>query len=102
MNRTGSVVAPMLVHAAYNFTLLVLAFSGLEGFVTGTGLIACLLRILGCAAFAGVLRRACADRMQRREADFGADTPLGRRELALLIGAGAALLAAMIVSGVTA
>ena len=102
MNRTGSVVAPMLVHAAYNFTLLVLAFSGLEGFVTGPGLIACVLRILGCAAFAGVLRRAYADRMQRKTADFGVDAPLGRRELALLIGAGAALLAAMIVSGVTA
>lgn len=102
MNRTGSVVAPMLVHAAYNFTLLVLVFSGLEGFVTGPGLIACVLRILGCAAFAGVLRRAYADRMQRKTADFGADAPLGRRELALLIGAGAALLATMIVSGVTA
>lgn len=102
MQRTGSVVAPVLLHAAYNFTLLVLSFSGLEGFVTGTGLIACLLRILGCAAFAGVLRRACADRMQRREADFSIDTPFGRRELALLIGAGMALLAAMIVSGVTA
>jgi len=102
MVKTGSILAPMLIHASYNFTVLVLAFSGLERFVTGSGIFACLLRLLGCAAFALALKRAYALRMQRAVVQLQGKTAFSRREKALLIAAGIALLAAMIVSGVTA
>ena len=102
MVRTGSIFAPMLVHAAYNFTLLVLAFSGLENWLSGAGLIPCMIRVLGCAAFAAVLKRAYAARMQRRVVSLKEGGAFSRRELALLIAAGVVLLVSMIVSGVTA
>lgn len=102
MLRTGSILAPVLIHASYNFALLVLAFSGLERFVTGSGIFACLLRLLGCAAFAWVLKRAYALRMQHAVMQMQGAAAFSRREKALLIAACIALLAAMIVSGVTA
>ena len=102
MVRTGSVLAPMLVHAAYNFALLVLSFTGLQSVLTGDGLIACAVRVASCAAFVCALRRMVDCRMLRRLVSLQDGAALSRREKALLIGTGIALLAAMIISGVTA
>lgn len=55
--RTGSLLAPMLVHAVYNLTLVLLSEMGLGWFFENLSLISCVLRLGMCAMFACCLRR---------------------------------------------
>ena len=55
--RTGSLLAPMLVHAVYNLTLVLLNEMGLGWFFENLSLISCVLRLGMCAMFAYCLRR---------------------------------------------
>ena len=55
--RTGSLLAPMLVHAVYNLTLVLLNEMGLGWFFENLSLISCVLRLGMCAMFACCLRR---------------------------------------------
>ena len=55
--RTGSLLAPMLVHAVYNLTLMLLNEMGLGWFFENLSLISCVLRLGMCAMFACCLRR---------------------------------------------
>ena len=58
MLRTDSLLAGVLVHAAYNLTILMLSFAGAGALFSGLGFASCLLRLLGCAAFVWMLKRA--------------------------------------------
>lgn len=87
--RTGSVLAPLLAHMAYNTALLMIAGAGLSPLFSGLSPASGLVRLAGCAAFAWALRRTFAAKGTRAAAD-GA-LRLGRRELIWLA---AALLAA--------
>lgn len=71
MERTDSLLAPMLVHAAYNLTLLVLSFAGLGGLFSGLGFASCLIRVLGCAALSYALQEAYLARGARRTFEWG-------------------------------
>ena len=55
--RTGSLLAPMLVHAVYNLTLMLLSEMGLGWFFENLSVISCVLRLGMCAMFACCLRR---------------------------------------------
>ena len=93
--KTGSLLAPVLVHGCYNLALIVLESAGLGGLFAGPSLGPCALRLGLCLAFVYALRRTMTAR--------GAHTqvkPLGRlsrRDWALLIAAAAlALVAALL------
>ena len=58
--RTGSVLAPLLAHMAYNATLALLASCAPGTLMTGLAPLSCLLRLTGCGGFAYALRRAFA------------------------------------------
>lgn len=90
--RTGSLIAPMLVHACYNLTLIFASSVGLGALFDGLTLISCALRLGGCAAFAYCLRRAwtargTAARLQPMER-------LTKSELALVAAAAVLAVAA--------
>ena len=71
MMRTDSLLAAVLVHAAYNLTVLVLSFAGLGGLFTGIGFVSCLIRVPLCAAFVFALGQAYRARGARRALRFG-------------------------------
>ena len=93
--KTGSLLAPMLVHACYNLALIVLEYAGLGGLFAGLTLPSCALRLGLCLAFAYALRRAWTARGAHAQVK-----PLGRlgsREWALVAAALAlSLLAALL------
>lgn len=98
MLHTNSLIAPALIHAAYNAALVLLAFSGLERLLIGLTPASCLLRILLCGAFAYVLRRAVTARGTRVHAQPMKNLVLSRRETALVAGAVLALFAASLIT----
>ena len=93
--KTGSLLAPMLVHACYNLALIVLDYAGLGGLFAGLTLPSCALRLGLSLAFAYALRRAWTARGTHAQVK-----PLGRlgsREWALVAAALAlSLLAALL------
>lgn len=100
MLRTGSMLAPVLVHACYNLAVLLAAFSGLGGLFSGLTLASCAVRLLGCAAFFMILKRAWCARGVRMKAQLSDGRPLTRREIALVLCALLALAASQLLSGV--
>ena len=58
--RTDSLLSSLLVHGLYNATLVLLSCSGLGALFDGLTPLSCLLRLLGCGAFAYAMRRAFA------------------------------------------
>jgi len=98
--RTGSLLAPLLAHMAYNAALLLVAGSGLSGLLAGLSPVSGLARLIGCAAFAFALRRAFAARGVRSAE--GAALRLGRRDMLWLLGALLAVAAARVLLGVMA
>lgn len=97
--KTGSLLAPVLVHAGYNAALLLLGHMGLAGLVSGWSLAACALRLAGCAAFAAALRRVWLARKAGGAFVLWEGGKLTRREAALLVACAAALLATLIMGG---
>ncbi len=71
MRRTGSLLAPAVVHAAYNFTILMLSFLGLSGLFSGLSFVSCLVRVPLCAAFVYALTQACTAVGSRERLRFG-------------------------------
>lgn len=98
--RTGSLLAPLLTHMAYNAALLLVAGSGLSGLLSGLSPASGLARLIGCGAFAFALRRAFAARGVRSAE--GAALRLGRRDVLWLLGALLAVAAAQVLVGVMA
>lgn len=56
--KTGSLLAPVLVHGCYNLALILASYLGLGGLFSGLTLLSCALRLAGCLVFAYCLRRA--------------------------------------------
>ncbi|MBE5799634.1 MAG: CPBP family intramembrane metalloprotease [Clostridiales bacterium] len=90
--RTSSLLAPMLVHGCYNLTLIMLSSMGIGWLFENLTLFTCALRLGMCAAFVYCLRRAWLARGVNGQ--IGQMERLTKKELALVIAAGVAVLAA--------
>ena len=97
--QTGSLLAPILVHAGCNLTLTALGALGLSGLLMGWSLPACIVKVIGCAAFAAVLKLAVTARPAGGTFALWEGERLTKRETALLASAAALLLLSMIVGG---
>lgn len=97
--QTGSLLAPILVHAGCNLALTALGALGLSGLLMGWSLPACIVKAIGCAAFAAVLKRAVTARPAGGTFALWEGERLTKRETALLASAAALLLLSMIVGG---
>lgn len=97
--QTGSLLAPILVHAGCNLALTALGALGLSGLLMGWSLTACIVKVTGCAAFAAVLKRAVTARPAGGTFALWEGEGLTKRETALLASAAALLLLSMIVGG---
>ena len=97
--QTGSLLAPILVHAGCNLALTALGALGLSGLLMGWSLPACIVKVICCAAFAAVLKRAVTARPAGGTFALWGGGGLTKRETALLASAAALLLLSMIVGG---
>lgn len=85
--RTRSLFAPVIVHAVYNFTLILLSYLGLDALMTGLTPLSCAVRVALCGAFFAVLKRLWALGALRQDAALLEGRKLSRREIALLAAA---------------
>ena len=90
--RTGSLLAPMLVHAVYNLMLVLLSRMGLGWFFENLSLISCVLRLGMCAMFACCLRRVWTAR--GTAAQLRPMEKLTKKEWALVAAAAVLVVAA--------
>jgi len=97
--HTQSLLAPVLMHAGYNLTMIVLGSAGLSGLFAGWSLISCALRLLLCAAFMAALKRAYTARTAGGAFVLWEGGRLERREIALLAAALLLFLATLIMGG---
>ena len=99
MARTGSILAPMLLHGCYNIAIILINFSGASGLFTGYSMLSCAVRLMGTALCWGAYARACRARATR----VAAEIQIGRwkkKEIALLAAAVLATAAAVMTTGV--
>lgn len=89
--KTGSLIAPVLVHGCYNLTLLLADFAGFGDWLIRLSLVSCMVRIPVCLGFVYCLRRAWTARGTRESVKPMAK--LTKKEKALVIAAAAAVLA---------
>ena len=97
--RTGSILAPMLLHGCYNIAIILINFSGASGLFTGYSMLSCAVRLMGTALCWGAYARACRARATR----VAAEIQIGRwkkKEIALLAAAVLATAAAVMTTGV--
>ena len=92
--RTGSVFAAVLVHMAYNATLVLLSATPLAFLFVGLTPAGCAVRLLGCAALVFTARRAWLARGAREGKPQALS--LTRREAALLAAALLLVIAAQV------
>lgn len=97
--RTGSLLAPILVHSSYNLTLIFADYAGFSGMLLGLTMPSCMLRLAGCAAFAAALKRAYAARGAEGRFELWEGEKPGGRETALLLAAAALLIFAFATGG---
>ena len=97
--HTQSILAPVLMHAGYNLTLIVLDNAGLSSLFAGWSILSCFVRLLLCAAFMFVLKRAFTARPAGGVFAIWEGGKLSRREIALLVCAGLLLAATLIMGG---
>lgn len=71
MTRTDSLLASVLLHAAYNLTILLLSFAGLGVLFSGIGFVSGLVRLAGCAALIVTLKQAYLAKRENGELRFG-------------------------------
>ena len=90
MARTGSILAPMLLHGCYNIAIILINFSGASGLFTGYSMLSCAVRLMGTALCWGAYARACRARATR----VAAEIQIGRwkkKEIAVLATAAAVM-----------
>lgn len=71
MRRTDSLLAPIIVHAAYNASLLLLSGFGLDALFGGIGFVSALVRIVGSAAFLFLLGKIWTARRAAQMLSWG-------------------------------
>ena len=99
MARTGSILAPMLLHGCYNIAIILINFSGASGLFTGYSMLSCAVRLMGTALCWGAYARACRARATR----VAAEIQIGgwkKKEIALLAAGVLATAAAVMTTGV--
>ena len=87
MDRTGTLLAPMLAHACYNAAIVVIAYAGLAPLFAGLTLAGCALRLFLCLLCAYVLRRAWTARGIRKPMQPLSSLRFSKRELAQIAAA---------------
>ena len=92
--RTGSLLAPLLVHGAYNGAVVLISFAGLSPLFDRLSLVSCALRLAMCAAFARELSFAWRARLSGRRVCLRSGGRLSVREGLMLILALLAMIAA--------
>ena len=95
--RTGSILAPMLMHGCYNAAVLLVSFSGLK--LAGNSLLFCALGLMSAVLCFAMVARVYRARANRAPVEWGG--ALSRKEMAKIAAAVLAVIAAVIVSGVT-
>ena len=95
--RTGSILAPMLMHGCYNAAVLLVSFSGLKP--AGNSLLFCVLGLMSAVLCFAMVARVYRARANRAPVEWGG--ALSRKEMAKIAAAVLAVIAAVIVSGVT-
>lgn len=65
MARTGSILAPMLLHGCYNIAIILINFSGASDLFTGYSMLSCAVRLMGTALCWGAYARVCRARPTR-------------------------------------
>ena len=95
--RTGSILAPMLMHGCYNAAVLLVSFSGLT--FAGNSLLFCALGLMSAVLCFAMVARVYRARANRAPVEWGG--ALSRKEMAKIAAAVLAVIAAVIVSGVT-
>ena len=95
--RTGSILAPMLMHGCYNAAVLLVSFSGLKP--AGNSLLFCALGLMSAVLCFAMVARVYRARANRAPVEWGG--ALSRKEMAKIAAAVLAVIAAVIVSGVT-
>ena len=83
--RTGSLLAPLLVHGLYNGTVVFVSFSGLTPLFDRLSLPSCALRLAMCACFARELAAAWRARPSGERIDLRAGGRLRVRDVLLLL-----------------
>ena len=99
MARTGSILAPMLLHGCYNIAIILINFSGVSGLFTGYSMLSCAVRLMGSALCWGAYARACRARMPRVTAEIRIGG-FKKKEIMLLAAATLATAAAVAITGV--
>lgn len=97
--HTQSLLASVLVHAGYNFALIVLGSMGLSGLFAGWSLVSCFVRLALCAVFVAVLKKAYTARPAVGMFALWEGEKLSRREILLLVCACLLLCATLIMGG---
>ena len=92
MERTGTLLAPILVHGCYNAAIIVIAYSGLAPLFSGLTLLNCALRLALCLLCLYAFRRAYTARGLKKPMQPLSALHFTKRELALL-----ALSAALVI-----
>lgn len=95
--RTGSILAPMLMHGCYNAAVLLLGFAGAS--FAGRSLLFCALGLLSAALCFAMVARVYLARANRAPVIWGG--ALSRRETAKVAAAVLAVIAAVVVTEVT-
>lgn len=90
--HTGSVLAPLMLHMAYNVTLILLAATPLSALFAGLTPLSGMARLFGCAGLMYVLKRAWLARGVRG----GGNIALTRREALCLVGVVLAVVLAQV------
>ena len=90
--KTGSLLAPMLVHGCYNGALLLLGCMGFDDWLSRLSFISCAVRVPMCLGFVYCLRRAWTARGTRGK--LQPMEKMTKKEKALVIAAAAAAFAA--------
>ena len=95
--RTGSILAPMLMHGCYNAAVLLLGFAGAS--FAGRSLLFCALGLLSAALCFAMIARVYLARANRAPVVWGG--ALSRKETAKVAAAVLAVIAAVVVTEVT-
>ena len=95
--RTGSILAPMLMHGCYNAAVLLLGFAGAS--FAGRSLLFCALGLLSAALCFAMVARVYLARANRAPVVWGG--ALSRKETAKVAAAVLAVIAAVVVTEVT-
>lgn len=103
--RTDSLLASVIVHAAYNAAIVLLAYMGLGGLFAGLSFLSCALRVAMTLAFIYAIRRALTARVVRLRFDVPQNAGallagMTAKEKLTLAAAAAAVLLAAVITGV--